>query len=335
MREPVFVIAEAGVNHNGSLETALQLVKAAAAAQADAVKFQTFHAEALASALAPKAAYQAERTGVGSQLEMLRALELTEEDHRAILAACAKANIEFLSAPFDPDSAELLRSLGLQTIKLPSGAITDLPLLRAVGAMGCRVILSTGMSDLAEVDSAIRALEAAGTPRGRMIVLQCTTAYPAPPESANLRAMVTMQQEFGVSVGYSDHTEGMVTALAAVALGAAVVEKHLTLDRSMPGPDHAASMEPAEFGELVRRVRTVSAALGDGVKAPSSTELNNRDAARTSIVAARPIAAGTTIVEADLAAKRPGSGVSPMRWDEVVGMRATRDYAPDEGIELP
>ncbi len=331
----VYVIAEAGVNHNGSLETALRMVDAAAHAGADAVKFQTFSAEALATAQAPKAGYQAEMTGeAGSQLDMLRALELSRTDHEALQQRCRERGIEFLSAAFDLESVELLASLGLKTFKVPSGAITDLPYLRAIGALGGRVIVSTGMATLAEVRDAVAALESAGTARCDMVVLHCTTAYPTAPDDVNLTAMCALGDELGVSVGYSDHTLGLAVPIAAVALGAAVIEKHFTLDRSMSGPDHRASLEPTELAEMVASIRIVERALGDGVKRPSAAELGNTVAARKSIVAARDIAAGETLSAENLTTKRPATGISPMRWDEIVGTSAIRAFAQDEAIEL-
>jgi N,N'-diacetyllegionaminate synthase len=329
----VFVIAEAGVNHNGSLERALELVDAAAAAGADAVKFQTFRADALAAGYADKAAYQTATTGAGGQREMLRALELSAADHRALQARCRQLGVEFLSAPFDFESVALLGELGLQRVKIPSGELTDVPFLRRVAALGLPLILSTGMATLDEVRAALAVLTAAGCERERVTVLHCSTEYPTPPIEVNLRAMVTLRDELGVAVGYSDHTEGITVPIAAVALGATVIEKHLTLSRELPGPDHRSSLEPPEFAALVRALREVEAALGDGVKRPAPGERANMAAARKSIVAARAIASGHRLSEEDLAAKRPGTGISPLRWDEVVGLVATRAYAPDEQID--
>lgn len=331
----VFIIAEAGVNHNGSLERAIALIDAAADARADAVKFQTFGADRLVAAGAPKAPYQLRATGaVESQLEMIRALELSEDDHRALISHCEERGIEFLSSAFDIASLDMLESLGMRLFKVPSSELTDLPVLRAVGALGKPVLLSTGMADLEEVRAAVEALESAGTPRDRVTVLQCTTEYPAPVEDTNLRAMITMRENLGVRVGYSDHTMGVDVALAAVALGACVVEKHFTMDRSLPGPDHAASLEPSELAALVRGIREVEVSLGDGVKRPSARELANTVAARKSIVAARDIHAGETLRAEALTTKRPGNGILPMRWDEVLGTTAVRDFAEDEAIEL-
>ena len=331
----VYVIAEAGVNHNGSLALAFELVDAAVAAGADAVKFQTFDSAALVSARAEKAGYQKRTTGADeSQLDMIRRLELSEADHVALMERCRQRGVDFLSAPFDLASVALLDRLGLGTLKLPSGAITDLPYLRAVGALGRPLIVSTGMSTLAEVAEALEALQAAGTPRALITLLHCTTEYPTPPADVNLAAMTTLGSEFGLPVGYSDHTQGITVPIAAVALGARVIEKHLTLDRTLPGPDHAASLEPGEFAEMVTGIRTVSAALGSPVKAPTASELENAKVARKSIVAARDIAAGEVLSAENLTTKRPGTGISPMRWDAVIGTTAMRDFARDEVISL-
>jgi N-acetylneuraminate synthase len=332
----VFVIAEAGVNHNGSLAMALQLVEAAAAAGADAVKFQSFHAHLLAAAGAPRAVYQQEATGAaGDQLEMLRALELTADEQRQVAAHCRECGIEFLSSPFDADSIDLLATFGLQRLKVPSGELVDVPYLRRVAALGLPLIVSTGMATLSEVGAALAVLEVAGCPRDRVTVLHCSTEYPTPPADVNLRAMVTMRDAFGVAVGYSDHTEGHTVAVAAAALGAVVLEKHLTLDRTLPGPDHRASLEPGAFGAMVVALRAVELALGDGVKRPTAAELENATVARKSIVAARTIAAGETLTADNLTVKRPGSGMSPLRWDDVVGLSASRSYEPDDPIAEP
>ncbi len=330
------LIAEAGVNHNGSLELALALVDAAAAADADAVKFQTFRADLLASPEAPKARYQEERTTRGeSQLAMLRALELSDADHRAIRARCDERAIEFISSPFDLRSIDLLATLGIRRIKVPSGELTNVPYLRRIAALRIPVLLSTGMATLDEARAAVAVLEAAGCPRSRLTLLQCSTEYPTPPGDVNLRAMLTLRDQLAVAVGYSDHTEGISVPVAAVALGASVIEKHLTLDRTLPGPDHRASLEPEQFAAMARAIREVELALGDGVKRPTSAEAETAAAARKSIVAARAIAAGERLTEDALAVKRPGTGISPLHWDEVVGLIATRAYAPDEQIAEP
>ena len=329
------IIAEAGVNHDGDLAKALRLVDAAAAAGADVVKFQMFSAEKLATPAAARAQYQAANSGRDeSQQEMLRRLELGEEAHRAIAAHCAAAGIGFLSSGFDVESVDFLVGLGMSRIKVPSGELTNLPYLRHVGRLGRPVILSTGMATLEEVAAALAALEAAGAPRARVTVLHCTTDYPAALEDVNLRAMLTLRDTFGVAVGYSDHTLGIEVATAAVALGATVIEKHFTLDAAAPGPDHRASLEAVQLKAMVDAIRNLERAMGDGVKAPRAVEEKNRAVARKSLVAACPIRAGEVFSELNLAVKRPGSGISPMRWDEVLGRPARRDFSADELIEL-
>jgi N,N'-diacetyllegionaminate synthase len=328
------VIAEAGVNHNGDLGLARELVAAAADAGADAVKFQTFDADRLVTPSAAKAAYQSAATGdAESQHAMLRRLALSRDAHERLMEECRGRNIAFASTPFDVPSVDLLVALGVPWLKVPSGEISDLPFLRHVGGAGLPVLLSTGMSTLDEVGAALAALADAGTPRDRVRVLQCNTAYPTPIEDTNLRAMLTIRDAFGVAVGYSDHTDGTDVAVAAVALGASVIEKHLTLDRGLPGPDQAASLEPDAFRGMVASIRRVERALGDGVKRPTASERPNLLPARKSLVAARPIRAGELFDCENLTAKRPGGGVSPMRWDAVIGTRATRDYLADEPIE--
>jgi N-acetylneuraminate synthase len=309
-------------------------VNRAAEAGADVVKFQTFVTERSITRTAPKAAYQEAATGrEESQFDMVRRLELSAADHEAIVAACEQAGIEFLSTAFDPESFDLLVDLGIRRVKVASGELTNLPLLRHVARLGLPMLLSTGMADLGEIEAAIRAVEGAGTPRDQLTLLHCTTEYPAPVDEVNLRAIATLRSAFGVPVGYSDHTTGIDVAIAAAALGATVIEKHFTLDRSQAGPDHQASLEPAELAELVAAIRRVERALGDGRKQPGPREVANRAIARKSIVAARPIAAGETFTAENLATKRPGTGLSPMAWDEIVGRTATREYAADEMIE--
>ncbi len=331
----VFIIAEAGVNHNGSLQTALRLVDAAADAGADAVKFQTFKAEQVISRSAPKAAYQRKTTNAAqSQLDMARALELSRDDHCALIEQCSKRSIEFISSPFDLDSIDLLASLGLEQLKIPSGEITNLPYLRRIGGLGKRLILSTGMSTLLEVGDAIDILTEAGAQRECIALLHCNTQYPTPPEDANLRAIHTLTQAFpGMRVGYSDHTLGIEIALAAAAMGAAILEKHLTLDRTMTGPDHAASIEAHELAALVAAVRNIEKALGSGVKHPSPSERENLPVGRKSIVASREIQIGEVFSEDNLAVKRPGTGISPMHWDRIIGARASRSYNADDLIQ--
>lgn len=328
------IIAEAGVNHNGSLELAYRLVDEAARAGADYVKFQTFRTEHLVTRQAAKANYQKQTSGASeSQFEMLKRLELPASAFREIAAYCAEKRIAFLSTPFDIESATLLAGIGMSALKVASGDITDVPFLRKLGALGLPILLSTGMATLGEVEQALETLEAAGTPLERMTLLHCTTEYPAPFDEVNLRAMLTLGTAFpGVAIGYSDHTEGIDIPIAAAALGARVIEKHVTLDRTMPGPDHRASLPPAEFARMIEGVRRVGRALGDGRKRPSVSELPNRAAARKSIVARRPIAQGEPLTAENLAVRRPGSGISPARWDSVVGTRAIRAYDADEPI---
>jgi len=329
------IIAEAGVNHNGDLAMALALVDAAAEAGADIVKFQTFRAERLVTQAAQKADYQVRTTGGGeSQLAMLQRLEMSDAMHAAVMARCAERRIEFLSTGFDEESVDRLVGLGITRLKIPSGEITNLPYLRHVGRLGLPVLLSTGMATLADIEGALEVLAQAGTPRDHVTILQCTTEYPAPMADVNLKAMDTIRAAFGVSIGFSDHTQGITAAIAAVARGAVVIEKHFTLDRTLPGPDHQASLEPAELRAMVVAIREVEAALGDGHKRPTQSERRTSTVARRSIVAARAIRAGEVLTEADLAAKRPGGGLSPMRWHEVVGRTASRDFAEDEWIVL-
>jgi len=356
---PTYVVAEAGVNHNGDEKLALELVDAAAAAGADAVKFQTFRAENLAVRSAPKAAYQNVTTGgVESQYDMLKRLELGRELHFQVFDRCRKMGIEFLSTPFDVDSlAFLVHEVGVHRVKIPSGEITNGPLLLQAARYGSDVILSTGMSTLGDVEAALAVLafgyveDAARTPspnafqtalsgsagraaiQQRVVLLHCTTEYPAPMEDMNLRAMDTLMQAFGTKVGLSDHSPGIVASVAAVARGAAIIEKHFTMDRSLPGPDHRASLEPEELRELVTAIRAVERALGDGGKFAQPSELANLPVVRKSLVARRHIREGETILADDLVAKRPGTGLSPMEYWSRVGTRARRDYLPDEAID--
>jgi N,N'-diacetyllegionaminate synthase len=329
------IIAEAGVNHNGSLDLAMRLVRAAADAGADLVKFQTFVATRLVAAHAAKADYQRDTTDKDeSQLEMVRKLELSMADHERLVVECGKHGIGFFSTAFDVQSLDDLMTLGLDRIKIPSGEITNLPYLRRVASYAKPVLLSTGMATLGDVEAAVDVLEAGGIPRSTITVLHCNTEYPTPFEDVNLRAMANLGRALGVAFGYSDHTAGIEIPIAAVALGARVIEKHFTLDRSLPGPDHRASLEPQELEAMVRGIRNVELAMGDGVKRPTPSEAKNRPIARKSIVAAVPIRAGEVFSETNLAAKRPGTGISPMRWDEVIGRAAPRAFATDELIEL-
>ena len=321
------IIAEAGVNHNGDMARARELVAQAAAAGADLVKFQTFVTSKLIAPQAPKAQYQLGTTDPGeSQFEMVRKLELSEADHHMLLAECRHHGIGFFSTAFDTDSFDLLLAMGLDRVKIPSGEITNLPFLRYVARPGLPVMLSTGMCNLSDIEAAIDALEAAGLRRDQITVLHCNTEYPTPMCDVNLCAMANLGRTFGVAVGYSDHTQGIEVAIAAVALGARVIEKHFTLDRSLPGPDHQASLEPHELKALVSAIRNIEQALGDGIKRPTPSEFKNRDIARKSLVATRPIAAGELFSADNLTAKRPGTGVSPMRWDEMIGRPAPRAF---------
>lgn len=329
----VFVIAEAGVNHNGSLELAKKLIDVAVDAGADAVKFQTFRADKLVSKTAQKAEYQKQTTAEDeSQYDMIKRLELDEAAHRTLLAHCNEKKIMFLSTPFDHESIEMLNDLGMMIFKIPSGEITNLPYLRHIGKLDKEVILSTGMADLVEVGNALGVLVDAGVPKHKITVLHATTEYPCPIDEVNLRAMLTIHDHFGVKVGYSDHTQGIEVPIAAVAMGACVIEKHFTLDRGMEGPDHQASLEPQELKAMVTGVRNVSQALGDGVKGPSKSEMKNKVIARKSIVAARAIRRGEILAVDNMATKRPGNGLSPMLWDSVVGKLALRDYEADDLI---
>jgi N-acetylneuraminate synthase len=350
------VIAEAGVNHSGSLETALALVDAAADAGADVVKFQTFNANALAGRSARKADYQQRMTDAAeSQLAMLQRLELPQAAHHALIAHAKERGIEFLSTPFDPQSLEFLLSLDLPRIKIGSGDLTNAPLLHAVAKSRATLILSTGMATLGEVEEALGVL-AHGYSRGdgapgvaafreawrdpvarqrlaeHVSLLHCTTEYPCPPGDVNLKAMAAMEAAFQLPVGYSDHTDGFEISLAAVALGAGIIEKHLTLDRNAEGPDHAASLEPPDFKRMVSAIRNIEGALGDGVKAPRDSEVKNIPVVRKSVVAARPLAAGQILGPDDITTKRPGSGRPPVEYWSLLGTAATRSYDTDDQV---
>lgn len=331
------IIAEAGVNHNGNIELAHKLVDVAKATEADVVKFQTFFDNA-AEGIAihtPKADYQKQTTGEnGNMLDMITALALKPEDFLSLKKHCEDVGIIFLSTAFDVKCLDFLRDMGLNTWKLPSGEITNLPYLRHAGSLGGRIIMSTGMCTLGEVDAAIDVLENAGAGLEDITLLHCTTEYPAPVEDVNLKAMLTLKNAFpGLNgVGYSDHTQGIEIPIAAVAMGACVIEKHLTLDNNMPGPDHQASLEPAEFTAMVKAIRRVEVALGDGRKKSSPSEASNMLVARRSLFALKPIKKGEILNESNMGLKRPGTGVSPMRWDEYCGRPAGRDYDTDEAI---
>lgn len=328
------VIAEIGVNHNGDMGLAKQLIVAAHGAGADYAKFQTFSADDLVTADAGVATYQKPAARGGTQHDMLRGLELTHDNFRELMAFSESMGIGFLTTAHDFASLDFVLGLNLDYIKISSGDLTNRPLLERVAGEGTKIILSTGMGSFDEVAQALGVLEQSGINREMVTVLQCTTNYPAPVEEANLRAMVSMGEQLAVGIGYSDHTDGNDTSIAAVALGAQIIEKHLTLDRSLPGPDHAASANPSEFAAIVRSIRAVEMALGTDVKAPSKSEAPNRDIVRKSLVAVRPIAAGNAFTSENLGVKRPGTGISPMKWHEVVGTTAHRDFRVDELIDL-
>lgn len=330
----IIIIAEAGVNHNGDYELARRMVLAAKEAGADYVKFQTAVPELVISTYAPKAEYQKETTGEAqSQLDMCRAIHLPLSDYAPLKALCDEAGIGFMSTPFDLVSIDCLAPLGMDYWKIPSGEITNLPYLRKIASQGGRVIMSTGMSTLDEVETAVRILEENGTGRDRIILLHCTTQYPTPFEAVNLRAMDALRTLGCAGVGYSDHTRGIAVPVAAAALGACVLEKHFTLDRNLPGPDHKASLEPDELAAMVREVREVEAALGDGCKRVAEAERANITVARKSIVAARHITAGEVFTADNITVKRPGNGMSPLLWDKVLGRRASQDYEADRLID--
>lgn len=329
----VFIIAEAGVNHNGNLETAKRLIDAAAHAGVDAVKFQTFKTGDLVTKKAPKAGYQVNTTDEKeTQYSMLKKLELTEAMHRELMAHCEEKGILFLSTPFDLSSIQYLNSLGIPVMKIPSGEITNYPYLREIGSLKKPIILSTGMSNMVEIREAIRVLRENGA--NDITVLHCNTEYPTPMQDVNLNAIQTLKKELNVKVGYSDHTMGIEVPIAAVALGAAVIEKHFTLDRTMEGPDHKASLEPEELKEMVLAIRNIEKAFGTGVKEASPSERKNLVIARKSIVARKTILKGEVFTEDNLTTRRPGNGISPMRWNEVVGKTAKKIFLQDELIEL-
>jgi len=330
-----FVIAEVGVNHNADLNLAYELIDVAVSAGVDAVKFQTAIPELVVTGYAQKAAYQKETSGAEeSQLEMIRKIHFPIEEYESIKKYCDKKKTIFLSTAFDLVSLKYLENLGQPYHKIPSGEITNLPYLRQIGRYGKQVIVSTGMANLGEIEAALEVLELAGTPRDRITVLHCTTEYPTPMADVNLRAMLTIRDAFNVKVGYSDHTRGIEVAIAAVALGATMLEKHFTLDRNLPGPDHKASLEPDELKAMVAAIRNIEQALGDGIKRLSASEAKNKFIVRRSLVAACAIRSGEVFSETNLVVKRPGSGLSPMRWEEVLGRKAPRDFMPDEMIEL-
>jgi N,N'-diacetyllegionaminate synthase len=329
----VYIIAETGINHNGNIELAYKLVDTAVDAGANAVKFQTFKAEKVISKFAQKAEYQKKTTGQEeSQLEMVKKLELTFDDFIKLKKYCSKRKIDFLSSPFDLNSIDFLYNQNIGSIKVPSGEITNLPYLRHVGSLGKPVIMSTGMATLEEVRTALNVLVEVGAEKDQITVLHCNTEYPTSMEDVNLTAMLTMRDELGVAVGYSDHTLGIEIPVAAVTLGATIIEKHFTLDRTQPGPDHAASLEPDELKAMVTAIRNIEKAMGNGVKKPSPSETKNISIVRKSIVAKKPIKKGEQFSENNLTVKRPGTGISPMEWDTVIGEAATCDYKIDDLI---
>lgn len=331
----VIIIAEAGVNHNGSYELAKQLVVKAKEAGADYVKFQTAKPELVISQFAEMADYQKTNTGKQeSQLEMCKKIHLTFDDYKPLKAYCEEVGIKFMSTPFDLPSIDLLAEIGMDYMKVPSGEITNLPYLRKIAKLGMPVILSTGMSRIGEVEEALNILIDGGMKRDDIILLHCNTEYPTPYEDVNLKAMLTLRDTFGVRVGYSDHTKGIEVPIAAVAMGAEVIEKHFTLDHNLPGPDHVASLEPDELKTMVDSIRNIEKAIGNGLKVVSNSEAKNIKIARKSIIAARAIKAGEIFTEENLTVKRPGDGVSPMLWDSVIGIKAKRDFVYDEPIEI-
>lgn len=328
----VYIIAEAGVNHNGSLDLAYRLVEAAKEAGADCVKFQTFRSEKIVSKFAQKADYQKENTGEGSQQDMLRKLELSFDAFLKLKDYCDQVGIRFLSTPFDRESIDFLNTLDMPLWKIPSGEVTDYPYLVAIAKTGKPVVMSTGMCDMGDILSALSVLRNNGS--GDIALLHCNTEYPTPFRDVNLSAMKTMRDAFGLKVGYSDHTKGIEIPIAAVALGATIIEKHFTLDRNMEGPDHKASLEPDELAVMVQAIRHIESAIGNGVKAPSDSEKKNMEIARKSIVALTEIRKGEVFSESNITTKRPGIGISPMRWNEVLGTCAQRDFQKDELIEI-
>ena len=328
----VYIIAEAGVNHNGSFELACKLVDAAKAAGADCIKFQTFKSDALVSHFAQKAEYQKDTTGEGAQVDMLRKLELSYDEFEELKKYCDKVGICFLSTPFDFDSIAFLSSINMPFWKIPSGEVTNYPYLVALAKTGKPVVMSTGMCEIEEIKDALNVLRNNGTKDIKL--LHCNTEYPTPFEDVNLKAISTMRETFGLEVGYSDHTKGIEASIAAVALGATIIEKHFTLDCNMEGPDHKASLEPKELSDMVKSIRHIEKALGTGNKTPSPSEQKNIAIARKSIVAKKNIKAGELLSEDTITVKRPGSGINPMRWNEVIGTKAIRDFEKDELIEL-
>lgn len=334
MKNKVLIIAEAGVNHNGDINLAKKLIDVAANAGVDYVKFQTFNSKKLVSKNAEKASYQKESTGntSESQLEMLKKLELTREMHDELITYCDSQDIKFLSTGFDLESIEFLNGLDLDLFKVPSGEITNLPYLRKVGSLGKPIVISTGMADINEIRDALEIVLSAGANKTDITMLHCNTEYPTPMGDVNLKAMNTIGEIFDVAVGYSDHTLGIEVPVAAVAMGATVIEKHFTLDKNMEGPDHKASLQPNELKAMVTAIRNIEKALGHGRKEPSESEIKNKEVARKSIIAKKPIKEGEPFTEDNLTVKRPGSGISPMKWDKLIGTAAQKDYKEDDLI---
>ena len=331
----VFVIAEAGVNHDGDLDKAIKLIDVASDAGADAVKFQTFKAEQVVSERCPKARYQLETMDdQESQFEMLKRLELSQTDHDCLIAHCKDRHIEFMSSAFDEDSVRVLASKGLKRFKIPSGEITNLMYLRTVAAVADEIILSSGMAFMEEIEDAVRVIQEIGFPKSSLTILHCTSDYPALYEDLNLTAMLSIRDKFDVRVGYSDHSIGIQIPLAAVAMGATIIEKHFTLDKGLSGPDHRASLEPVELRMMIASIRSLEIALGDGIKKPCGREVENSTVVRRSLVASRNIKKGEVFSFENLCAKRPGVGVSPMRLGEFLGKEAGRDFSKDELIDL-
>lgn len=331
----VFVIAEAGVNHNGDLDLAKKMVDIAVYSGANAIKFQTFRAENLVVKSASKAKYQQKSSDdKESQFDMLKHLELSKDNHIELLKYCNEQKIIFLSTPFDVESVQLLSNLGLEIFKIPSGEITNLPYLRAIGSLNKKIILSTGMSSLGEIESAIDILVKNGTNRDNITILHANTEYPTPMRDVNLKAMVTIGRAFGLKFGYSDHTLGIEIPIAAVAMGASIIEKHFTLDKTMKGPDHSASLEPKELKEMIQAIRNIELALGDGIKKVSESEQKNILVARKSIIAKAAIKKGEIFTEQNLSTKRPANGINPMFWYEIVGKKANKNYDKDDLIEF-
>lgn len=330
----VLIIAEAGVNHNGSLENAKKLIEKAKAAGADAVKFQTFVPELVISKHATKAAYQEKNTGnAESQLDMVRKLRLDLDEHKQLIAHCIKEEIAFLSTPFDLESIDVLHGLGLKMMKIPSGEVTNVPYLKKLGKLNKQIILSTGMCYLGEIEKAINILVAAGTPREKISLLHCNTEYPTPMEDVNLKAMETLRQAFKLETGYSDHTLGIEVPTAAVAMGATIIEKHFTLDKTMDGPDHKASLEPEELKAMVSAIRNIEKAMGDGIKRPSASETKNISVARKSIHIAQNFPKGHVINDHDLVMKRPGNGITAFELENIIGRKFNREVFEDDMLQ--